>query len=88
MSRITISSDAIYTKLDEEIVILHQETGRYIGFDPVGSRMWELLVEHRDTTSVAAQIVEEYDIDEVVVNRDLEALVADMVTADLVVIER
>jgi len=37
------TQDAVESRLGEETVILHLESGVYFGLDAVGTRIWELL---------------------------------------------
>jgi hypothetical protein len=48
--------------IDDEAVLLHVGTGVYYGIDPVGTRVWQLLVEGADEASIVDQLLREYEV--------------------------
>ena len=70
-----IEEDVVWRDLDGEVVILNLATGLYYGLEGAGSRMWQLLAEHRSTDAVADLLAEEYDVERPRLARDLETLV-------------
>ena len=79
-----ISEDVIYQAVEDELVLLNLKSQQYYGLDSMGSRMWHLLVEHRNPEAVADQICEEFDVDKATVLRDLQSMVLDFQAAGLV----
>ena len=47
--------------------------GVYV-LDDIGTRIWQLLVEHGDVATVVEGLLAEYDVGEAVLNRDLTDL--------------
>lgn len=70
--QITVPDAVLHQQLGEETVILHLGTERYYGLDEVGSRAWQLLRQHRTVDPVVAALLDEYDVDEATLRRDLE----------------
>jgi hypothetical protein len=70
-TRLTIPPEVIFRDLDDEAVILHTQTGRYFGLNEVGRRMWNLLHQHGQITSVYETILAEYDVDPEELSTDL-----------------
>jgi len=60
--RIEINPAAVYQKVGEEIVFLHTEDGVYYGLNAVGSRAWELLLQHRKLQPVLEAMLKEFDV--------------------------
>ena len=77
-SRIRINDDVLWQQLQGEAVLLNLKTGVYFGLDAIGTRVWELLAEHRMVRDVVDAIVGEYDVAAQTCAEDVIALVADM----------
>jgi hypothetical protein len=72
---IAVPPDVIFRVLDDEAVLLNLKTGTYFGLDAVGTRIWQLLTEHRSLARVLDLLLEEYDVDRGPLEQDLLALV-------------
>ena len=68
---IIIPEDVLFRELDDEAVLLNLKTGTYFGLDPVGTRIWQLIVEERSLTRVLEAMLVEYDADRAVLEHDL-----------------
>jgi hypothetical protein len=62
-ARVSIPSDVLFHELDGEAVLLNLQTGKYFGLDPMGTRIWQLLVEHGSPAMAYNILLEEYDVD-------------------------
>ena len=85
---ITVSPDALFREIQGESVILDLRSQRYFGLDVVGTRMWELLAEHREPSMVADAILHEFEVERPEVERDLETLIAELEAAELITVKR
>ena len=81
---IAIPDEVLHQQLDAETVLLHLDTETYYGLDEVGSRVWQLLQEHGSTEPVVAALVQEYDVDEATVRRDIDRLLGELADAGLI----
>ena len=61
---------------DDETIFLNLETEKYFGLDATGTAMWTALIETGDTDRALLRLLEEFDVDEDTLRRDLEELVA------------
>jgi len=52
----------VYADLAGELAILDSKSGIYYGLDPVGARIWSLLLEWKTVGEVRATLLEEYDV--------------------------
>ena len=68
------SDDAVFRELEGESVLLNLETGMYYGLDGVGTRAWQLAAADGSLRSVLDRLVDEYDAEPSVIERDLLAL--------------
>jgi len=85
--RVTIGDQVFAEQVDNETVLLELDSGRYFGLDPVGSRLWQLLVELGSTEAVAQAAHREYDISLEQLTQDIDALVGALAEHKLVVVE-
>jgi len=81
----TIAEQALFQPLGGEAVLLDLRTERYFSLDDIGTRIWSLLTEHGTVDAVVAQMLQEYDVVEVVLRKDVEVLVGRLVEAGLLV---
>ncbi len=82
--KIKVSDDVVFRVLGEEAVLLNLANGTYFGLDDVGTRMWQLMSEHSSTDKVVEVMLEEYEVDESLLQSDLAKLVKDLTDIGLV----
>jgi Coenzyme PQQ synthesis protein D (PqqD) len=80
----SIAPDVIFRLLDGEAVLLNLKTGTYFGLDQVGTRAWELILEHQSLERVHSALLEEYDVDPDRLAEDLLTLVNEFSAKGLV----
>jgi len=83
--RVRIPQEVLARQVGGETVMLDLAKGAYFGLDPVGARIWQLLAEGKTLAEVCDAIVAEYDVSHEDAERDLLALVADLMAQGLVV---
>ncbi len=83
---VRIPDEVLARQVGEETVILHLASGTYFSLDPVGARVWQLLAQGATLAEVCAAIVEEYDVSEEQLARDVMDLVEDLAGHGLVVV--
>ena len=83
-AQIDMPPDVLYEVLDDEVVLLNLETERYYILDAVGTRMWQLLIEHHDPEVVVQQLLEEYDASEASLRTDLAELIEQLLERKLI----
>ena len=74
----------VYTELSGELAILNSTTGVYFGLDPVGARVWSLILEFRSCDEIRTIILEEYDVSPTRVETDLLNLFSDLSAKGLI----
>ena len=85
--RVAPSPEVLFRELDGEAVMLDLDSEKYFGLDEVGTRIWQLLDEHRDVETVVTHLLEEYEVEEEVLRQDMADLIERLVDAGLVQIE-
>lgn len=61
--RLIRASTAISSELDDGVVMLDIEAGKYFGADEVGYRIWQLLASPISRREIIAALIEEYDVE-------------------------
>ena len=84
--KVSIPDTVLSTELHDEGVLLNLETGEYFGLDGVGMEMWKVLRANGDVDHARAALLEQYDVAEDVLARDLDELVARLAERKLVVV--
>lgn len=84
--RVQVSEGILFQELQGEAVLLNLNSGIYFGLDAVGTRMWQLIVEHEQLAPVVQSVVAEYDVSESQTTADLLALVARLQDQGLVTV--
>ena len=79
------SDHAMARELDGEVIILDVPSGRYFGINDVGAVVWGLLDGTHDRDAIVDAVTAEFDIDRNTAAADLDALLAQLVDAGLVV---
>ena len=81
--RVTVADDVVIREMADEAILLNLATGTYFGLDAVGVRCWQLLAEHGSTERTVPHLLAEFDVDEGQLRQDLDALVARLIAARL-----
>jgi hypothetical protein len=79
------STDVVHQDLSGEIVLVHLQTNRIYSLNPTGARLWELLVEGRSHDEIKQQLLEEFEVPEGELEREIEALLSSLRAEQLVV---
>lgn len=66
-----VNEDAVFRDLGGEIVLLNLKTGVYFGLDPMGTRIWHLIQEHRSFREIRDALMGEYDVSKAQCEDDL-----------------
>lgn len=83
-STVVAAKDQVSCDLAGEAAILNLESGVYYGLDAVGARVWHLLQEPRTVQDVRETLLMEYEVERDRCERDLLALLQELVAAGLI----
>lgn len=81
--RLRVPDEVIVRDLAGEALLVHLGTGTYFGLDATGTRIWHLLAEHGAREKVVALMLQEFDVPEAQLRRDLDALVSQLLEKGL-----
>ena len=82
--KIEISSEVLTQEVGGETVILDLKSESYFGLDEVGTRIWQLLQEQEDIQTITATMLNEYDVEEEQLEKDIQNLLTQLNKAGIV----
>jgi hypothetical protein len=77
--RVCVPAHVMVRILDNEAVFLNLETERYIGLDPTGTRMWQLLTAAPAIRAAFDQLLDEYDVTPELLQSDLAQFLSQLI---------
>ena len=81
---IEISSEVLTQEVGGETVILDLKTESYFGLDEVGTRIWQLLQQEKDTQNITETMLNEYDVEEKQLEKDIQNLLTKLNEAGII----
>lgn len=82
--------DVVWREVDGEVVLLNVVTGQYFGLDAVGSQVWILLQsagpQGSNLHNLCSLVTGQFDVDTPTAERDLTALITDLLAQKLLVL--
>ncbi len=83
-AKLTPAPEVLIQTVVGEAVLLDLRSQKYFGLNEVGTRAWQLLQEFADTAEVRSRLLQEYDVAEADLDRDLRDLFERLLKAGLV----
>jgi hypothetical protein len=83
-SIVVATSEQVSCPLGEESAILNLKNSMYYGMNPVGTRIWTLLKEPRSVEQLRDTLLNEYQVDAALCERDLLDLLGKMKSEGLI----
>lgn len=83
-STIIRNPEQVSTDLDGEVVILDMQSEEYFSLDGVGTRIWEMIETPITVHEILAAILKAYDVEPARAERDLLAVLGEMVQEGLI----
>lgn len=77
-ARYQVSPDAVYTRMDDRVVLIHLKTDRIFELNGTAARLWELLIDGCDRMGITRCMREEYDVTEADLVAEIERLVTSL----------
>lgn len=79
-----IAEDVLVRHIDGESVVLDLKSQHYFGLDPVGTRVWQLLMEHRRPARVVEKMLDEFEVERETAARHVAEFVEELAGAGLI----
>ena len=85
--KIEISSEVLTQEVGGETVILDLKSESYFGLEEVGTRIWQLLQEQEDIQTITTTMLNEYDVEEEQLEKDIQNLLTQLNKAGIVTLD-
>ena len=82
--KITFADTVFAQEVDDEMVILDMESENYFGLDEVGTSIWQAMQEHGTLQDVFDALLEQYDVEPEILEKDLSDFVEKLLESGLV----
>jgi hypothetical protein len=77
--------DVVWRRVGEEVVVVNLKTNRIYSLNRTGARLWELISAGHDRAAVETALIEEFDVEESELRRQVAAGLEQLAKAGLVV---
>ncbi|NNC73001.1 MAG: PqqD family protein [Sphingomonadaceae bacterium] len=84
--KITKSGNHVETLVDDEIVLMHIDSGKFFSLSETSRRMWELLGEHDTLPSLVDAMAAEYEVKRGQCEAELTSVLLDLQERTLVTV--
>jgi hypothetical protein len=76
--------EILFTRVGDEVVLVHLRTNRIYSLSPTAARFWELSSEGLQRDDIEARLLAEFDVDAPTLANELDTLLADLAREGLV----
>jgi hypothetical protein len=80
-----VSSDTVYDVLDDQSVLINVRTNELYELNRTGTRFWELLSAGHNRAQIRQLMLQEFDVAETVLDREIDSLIDSLQGAGLIV---
>lgn len=77
--------DMVFSRIDDEVVMMSIETGEYYGLNPVASRIWELLEKPHTFDRLLGLLMQEFNVGESACREDVQIFLEQMIQKRLII---
>ena len=85
--KVTFADTVFAQEVDGEMVLLDMNSENYFGLDAVGTDIWQAMQENDSLEKVLEVLLEQYDVKEDVLKKDLMTFVEKLEESGLVKVE-
>ena len=82
--KVTFAETVFAQEVDGEMVLLDMESENYFGLDEVGTAIWQAMQEKETLKEVLDVLLEQYEVEEEMLEHDLSDFVGKLVESGLV----
>ena len=82
--RIKISPDVLFRVVGDEGVLVNLKTERYLGLNPVGTRMWNVLSGASSIQAAYDELLQEYEVEPAQLRADLQEFIDQLLGQNLI----
>ena len=75
---VRVAPDVLFRLVSDEGVLVNLNTEMYLGLNPVGARMWNVLIEASSIQAAYELLLKEYDVEPSKLRLDLEEFIGQL----------
>jgi hypothetical protein len=83
--RYRVSPDTVYNTLDDQSVLINVRTNEIYELNQTGTRFWDLLCAGHDRAGIRRVMLQEFEVDEAVLDREIEGLISSLESSSLII---
>ena len=83
-SVVVAAKDRVSCPLGDDVIILDLKAGLYFSLDNVGATIWQLVQQPRTVEELRQAVLDTFEVDPEVCERDLLALLRELATRNLI----
>ncbi len=87
-SKVTFADTVFAQEVDGEMVLLDMNSENYFGLDAVGTDIWQAMQERETLQEVLEALLEQYEVEEDVLKKDLLTFVEKLQESGLVEVQK
>lgn len=81
-----VKPEILYSKINEETVLMSIEAGFYYSLDSVGSQIWELLTKQSASIEeLSDRLINEYEVDKETCLKDVQEFIDELASKKLII---
>ena len=85
--KVTFADTVFAQEVDGEMVLLDMESENYFGLDEIGTAIWQAMQEKETLKEVFDVLLEQYEVEPEMLEKDLSDFVGKLVESGLVKVE-
>lgn len=82
--RVSVAPDVLFRLVGDEGVLVNLKTERYLGLNPVGTRMWHVLGSAGSIQAAYDALLQEYEVEPAQLRTDLEEFIDQLLAQKLI----
>ena len=79
--------EIINSKIDDEVVMMSIEDGKYYGLDNTGSQIWNILESPQTISHIITQLMDSFDVSEDQCLKDCIPFIEDMLDKNILLLK-
>ncbi len=76
--------ELLSSRMDNEIVMMHPESGKYFALNPVASRIWDLLETPQNLNELVEKLLKEFDVSKETCSKEVTTFLSEIIEKKLI----
>jgi Coenzyme PQQ synthesis protein D (PqqD). len=84
MAKFIRNQQIINSELEDNLVMMHIDKGKYYGLNQIGKRIWELLDKPKDAEEITSILLKEFNVSQERCMSDVESFMQQALKCDII----